>query len=366
MLAGIERGCLVLTDITGYTEYLAGTELAHAQDVLADLMGTVVSALRPPLRLAKLEGDAAFAYTPAGRLDGPTMLDLVEHCYFRFRRRLRDIRQATTCQCNACRQMPLLDLKVFVHDGEFVRHRVAGREELAGADVILLHRLLKNTVAGALGLQGYAVFTEACVRTMEVDPAAAGMREHVETYEHLGPVRTFVHDLHARWTEEQERRRVYIGAGQADIELPFDLPAAPPTAWDYLTSPSKRIRYQPDTDRLDQQNPRGRRGPGTTNHCAHGHQVIVEEILDWRPFDYFTIRFAVMDVPLEETVELTPLGDGTRVTLRTRGPRGKSARQAWASMQEQYAEFMSRVYAQLAALLREDASAQASAPEANQ
>lgn len=73
-----------------------------------------------------------------------------------------------------------------------------------------------------------------------------------------------------------------------------------------------------------------------------------------------------MDVPLEETVELTPLGVGARVTLRTRGPRGKSARQAWASMQEQYAEFMSRIYAQLAALLRKDASSQASAPEANQ
>jgi hypothetical protein len=359
MLGEIEHGCLVLTDITGYTQYLTGTELAHAQDVLADLMDTVVSALRPPLRLAKLEGDAAFAYTPAGRLDGPTMLDLVEHCYFRFRRRLRDIRQATTCECNACRQMPLLDLKVFVHDGEFVRHRVAGREELAGADVVLLHRLLKNSVAEALGLQGYALFTEACVQTMAVDPAAAGMREHVETYEHLGPVRTFVHDLHVRWAEEQERRRVYIGPGQADVELPFHVPAAPPVVWDYLTSPGKRMRYQPDTDRVDQQNPRGRRGPGTTNHCAHGHQVIVEEILDWRPFTYYTIRVAVMDVLLEETVELAPVLEGTDVTLRTRGPRGKRARQTWESMQEQHAAVMGRVFARLATVVREDGAAQA-------
>ena len=35
-----------------------GVELDHAQDILADLMGTIVSALRPSFRLAKLEGDA--------------------------------------------------------------------------------------------------------------------------------------------------------------------------------------------------------------------------------------------------------------------------------------------------------------------
>ncbi|MDR7481730.1 MAG: DUF2652 domain-containing protein [Armatimonadota bacterium] len=354
MLSEIERGCLVLTDITGYTRYLAGTELEHAQDVLADLMTTVVGALRPPLRLAKLEGDAVFAYAPAGRLDGPTLLDLAESCYFRFRRRLRDIRQATTCQCNACRQMPLLDLKLFAHDGEFVRQRVAGREELAGADVILLHRLLKNSVAETLRLQGYALFTEACVRAMQVDPATTGMREHVETHEHLGAVRTFVQDLHVRWAEEQERQRVYIGPGQAELELPFEIPAAPPVVWDYLTSPARRMRYQPGTHRIDQQNPRGRRGPGTTNHCVHGHQVIVEEILDWRPFHYFTVRFVVMEIMLEETVELAAVDDGTRVTLRTRGPRAGKARQAWESLREQHTGYMREVFAQLAAVVQEE------------
>ena len=64
MVSRAERGCLVLADITGYTGYLAGSELEHAQDVLADLMETVLKALRPTLRLAKLQGDAAFVYAP--------------------------------------------------------------------------------------------------------------------------------------------------------------------------------------------------------------------------------------------------------------------------------------------------------------
>ena len=46
-LAAAESGSLVLTDISGYTKYLLGTELEHAQDVLADLIGVVVSTSSP-------------------------------------------------------------------------------------------------------------------------------------------------------------------------------------------------------------------------------------------------------------------------------------------------------------------------------
>ena len=40
-----ESACLVIADISGYTGYLAGVELDHAQDILLDLMSTIVSAL---------------------------------------------------------------------------------------------------------------------------------------------------------------------------------------------------------------------------------------------------------------------------------------------------------------------------------
>ena len=46
MLLRAERGCLLLADISGYTAYLAWSELEHAQDVLADLVETVLGALR--------------------------------------------------------------------------------------------------------------------------------------------------------------------------------------------------------------------------------------------------------------------------------------------------------------------------------
>ena len=118
---------LLIADISGYTGYLAAVELDHAQDILADLIGTVVTALRPGFRLAKLEGDAAFVVAPSDKLDGSFLLDTIERCYFGFRRRRRDVRQATSCECKACVRIPDLNLKFVVHHGLALRQRVAGQ-----------------------------------------------------------------------------------------------------------------------------------------------------------------------------------------------------------------------------------------------
>ncbi|HUH07017.1 MAG TPA: DUF2652 domain-containing protein, partial [Egibacteraceae bacterium] len=137
MIPGADRGCLLIADVSGYTSYLRDTELEHAQDVLADLIETVVDHLRPALRISKLEGDAVFAYALESEIEGSILLDVIEDTYFAFRSRLRDIRLATTCDCSACRLIPNLGLKFVAHHGRFVRNRVAGNEELTGSEVVV-------------------------------------------------------------------------------------------------------------------------------------------------------------------------------------------------------------------------------------
>src|SRR3954469_6892627 len=137
MDSAAQRATFLIADIAGYTGYLADVELDHAQDILADLIGAVVTALRPNFRLAKLEGDAAFTYATIEKIDGSSLLDAIERCYFGFRRRRRDVRQATSCQCNACVRIPDLNLKFVVHHGSAIHQRVYGRHELVGPDVIV-------------------------------------------------------------------------------------------------------------------------------------------------------------------------------------------------------------------------------------
>ena len=117
MLSVGDPTCFLIADISGYTNYLGGVELDHAQDIVGDLVSTIVTALRPTFRLAKLEGDAAFMYAPADKVDGSILLDAIERCYFGFRRRRRDVRQATSCECDACARIPDLNLKFVAHNG---------------------------------------------------------------------------------------------------------------------------------------------------------------------------------------------------------------------------------------------------------
>ena len=158
-MADTTRACLIIADISGYTEYLAGVELEHAHDILADLMTTVVKALKPAFKLSKLEGDAAFVYSPTETVDGSILLDAIEGCYFAFRQRLLSIQQASTCECNACALIPNLNLKLVAHYGSVVMQKVAGRSELVGSDVIVVHRLLKNTISEP----AYAFISDACM-----------------------------------------------------------------------------------------------------------------------------------------------------------------------------------------------------------
>src|SRR3954466_11701510 len=210
MLSSAQRATFLIADISGYTGYLAGVELDHAQDILTDLIGAVVSALRPAFRLAKLEGDAAFMFRPGDGLDGSMLLDTIERCYFGFRRRRRDVRQATSCECNACVRIPDLDLKFVVHHGVAIQQKVPGRQELLGSDVIVVHRLLKNDVVEHLGIEAYALLTQASLDASSLDPVAVGLTPIVQTYDRIGDVHAWALDLERRWQAEETRRRMFV------------------------------------------------------------------------------------------------------------------------------------------------------------
>jgi len=328
MLSVAQPTCFLIADISGYTGYLADVELDHAQDILADLIGAVVTALRPNFRLAKLEGDAAFTYMIGETIDGSMLLDTIERCYFGFRRRRRDVRQATSCDCNACVRIPDLDLKFVVHHGVAIIQKVAGRQELLGSDVIVAHRLLKNEVVESMGIKAYALISQACIDASDIDPVALGMREHTETYDRIGDVKGWAHDLGRRWQEEEDRGRVFVTPEDSVLIVSVPTNVPPQVVWEFLTKPGQRMSWQPWVTEVEIKGaPGGRRGLGSANHCMHGKDAVIEEILDWRPYDYVTDR-TILDTPggavkVLHTIELEPTTTGTTIHLRFSAPKTK-------------------------------------------
>jgi uncharacterized protein YndB with AHSA1/START domain len=120
-------------------------------------------------------------------------------------------------------------------------------------------------------------------------------------------------------------------AAVQDVVMPTTAP--PQVVWEFLTTPGRRVGWSVGTgvtevivDAVG-----NRRGVGATNHCMHGKNEIVEEVLDWRPFDYFTLRstMATPAGPLKflTTFELEPGANGTLVHMRFGAPTSKKDRE---------------------------------------
>ena len=62
-----------------------------------------------------------------------------------------------------------------------------------------------------------------------------------------------------------------------------------------MTDPALRPSWQAGVTGVEQLPTTPRRGRGTTNHCMHGKDVLVEEIVDWQPLDYVTLRSTMSD-----------------------------------------------------------------------
>jgi hypothetical protein len=245
-------------------------------------------------------------------------VDAVEAAYLAFRRRLRSIDSASSCECNSCRLAPRLDLKLFVHHGSYVRALIAGREELAGPDVILAHRLLKGDVAASARGNGFALFTDAAVAALGLDAAAEGLVGGEEVIEHLGTVPVQVLDLEARWQRETAARRLELGEAPSVLDLEATVAADRATVWAHLTTPALRTLWEGPLE-ITETSPGGRRGVGTTSQCVTGRLATLEEVVDWQPWDHVGWRLAVPSLgPVEATADLEAAGEGTLVRLRWR------------------------------------------------
>lgn len=186
---------LVLADISGYTRYMTAnvTSLAHSQLIITELFTAILREVELPLAVAEVEGDAVFLYgrkqfcpmptDEARRVIGARLARFLDI----FAAKVLELSQGNHCTCGACTHLPQLKLKVLVHSGEALFYELAGFRKLSGVDVILAHRLLKNSVPH----KHYLMLTEAARADVEL-PAHLEASEGVESYEDIGEIRTHI------------------------------------------------------------------------------------------------------------------------------------------------------------------------------
>jgi hypothetical protein len=359
------EGYLLLADISGYTKFLTGNELEHAQAIIHELTMLVRERLVPPMQFVKVEGDAVFCYADAAVFrDGERFIELIEVCYFDFSNRLLNMARNTTCPCSACAAIGSLDLKFLCHYGSFVIDTEAGGVDLAGPDVILVHRLLKNTVSENEGTKAYALLTDACLEHL---PHTLDLPTHAECYESFGVTTGGVHDLKPVIAAMRDARRYYIRSEDADLVSIVEVPIPPVAAWKYWVDPIERQRwacrqFSKKPDRVTR-NAQGRVGAGAAMHCNHGPGTWRWEFVDWRPFAYFTCDPTAPRLgrylgprPQVDTVEYVPTPDGgTQIVHRIRlKNRGRLSLFTYRIQRQGVAAFWRKANATLLSVITED------------
>jgi hypothetical protein len=310
-----QQGFLIISDITGYSKYVNESELEHARDSLSALLNLLLDHTKSPLVLSKLEGDAVFSYAPKhGFLQGQTLLDMIETTYASFRKALELMVLNTTCTCNACRNLPNLDLKFFVHFGEYMTQKFGNLTELVGNDVNLVHRLAKNHIKEQTGFKAYAAFTQSVMDALGLADFQNSLTPHRETFADVGEVQMYVLDMHSVWERLKDRVRIEVKPEDALVVREYIFPVPPSICWEYMTKPEFRQMVL-GVEKVEVGNlKQGRTAADSVYYCYHGNMETRLLLLDWQPFEqYTTDSMTPIGASFSMTIKLEPIQDGTRV-----------------------------------------------------
>jgi hypothetical protein len=314
----VDKGFILLADISGYTDFLTDSELEHAQAILHSLLELLIEHTRSPLVINKVEGDAVFSHAPAGSFrNGQTFVENIEQTYITFRKALELMAANTTCPCNACRNMRSLDLKFIVHYGEYISQRLAGQLELTGKDITLAHRLMKNSVVEVHHFPAYVIYTIQAAESLGILDLCSEMVQHTENYASIGNIFVYVQDLSKVWENRRGEFRLVVQPSEVLIEFSDIFNCSQLQLWDIFTDPESRGVFMQSNRQYLTDRKSGRTGPGAIYHCEHGNRTSRQTILDWAPFEQFTTQETGLFVNTYDraTYQFIPVDGGTRLRI---------------------------------------------------
>jgi len=176
--------------------FLTKSELEHAHHIIQALFDAQLKVIQNPLTVSNFQGDAILCYVSETDVDqSDKLLQQILGLYQAFIDQMRAMQVNPPCGCTACANINMLELKIFVHYGNYMIKQVGDRQELMGADVILAHRMMKNSVKEETGSSSYLLMSQQAYQKFKDSSIRLEVSPHSETYENLGKVEMYVSQL---------------------------------------------------------------------------------------------------------------------------------------------------------------------------
>jgi hypothetical protein len=164
--------------------------LLHAEKIIGELMESILDEVELPVIAHEILGDAISLYA----VDNGSP-DLADNIYLQLEKYFRAfhareaylLRECGYCICEACNKVGELKMKAILHSGEAAFTKVRDIQKISGEDVIIAHRLLKNSIPSDEYIFVTNSFLDRCQSFDKTD-----FRKHVEVPDGLGTVHGFV------------------------------------------------------------------------------------------------------------------------------------------------------------------------------
>lgn len=137
---------ILIPDISGFTEFMTNTELSHGSHAINILLESIINAVGDEYEISEIEGDAVLMFKRGPAPSKKEMLDICLKIFNAFHMQRKWMQMHTVCPCGACQSIINLTLKFIAHHGEIGEMKIGRFVTLSGTDVIVAHRLLKNSI----------------------------------------------------------------------------------------------------------------------------------------------------------------------------------------------------------------------------
>jgi hypothetical protein len=180
---------ICIPDITGFTRFMAETNLEFSRKIIPPLLRSLVTANNLSLKVGEIEGDAILYYR-FGEL--PPLQELIDQCkkfYLDFTNQLNALRNEFPDNFAKFYSSEKLSLKIILHAAEMTSTHIEGMIKLIGEDVVTVHKLLKNSIPEA----EYIMLTEKLLSNYKESTVSevlnwSEIKIGMDEYEYIGAV----------------------------------------------------------------------------------------------------------------------------------------------------------------------------------
>lgn len=184
-----DKKLLFVPDITGFTQFITSTEISHSQHIITELITLIIDENESVLKISEIEGDAILFYQDESVPDIEKMIELAKKMFISFHKQIQIIENNRVCRCGACSTVTNLSLKFIINYGDFQISNISNFIKLFGSDVILVHRLLKNS----LNEKEYILTTSDTLNLFR--STIENFIEHKEKVENFGEMNLYYYPL---------------------------------------------------------------------------------------------------------------------------------------------------------------------------